>query len=76
MRLVLKTCLVFFILITFWSCRAVEQSSCIDESKINPDAMCIAQYDPVCGCDARTYGNACEAENAGVISFKKGACPE
>jgi hypothetical protein len=38
-----------------------------------PDA-CDANFDPVCGCDGETHGNACEAAMArtGVISF--GAC--
>jgi hypothetical protein len=31
-------------------------------------------YLPVCGCDGKTYGNACEAESAGVTSFENGAC--
>ena len=47
---------------------------CIDESKINPDAMCIMVYQPVCGCDDKTYGNACEAENAGLTSWTEGEC--
>ncbi len=38
-----------------------------------PDA-CIAQWDPVCGCDGLTYGNECEADRAGVSIDHRGAC--
>ncbi|MDB5263450.1 MAG: kazal domain protein [Adhaeribacter sp.] len=52
------------------------QLTCIDTAKINPEALCTMQYEPVCGCNNKTYGNACQAENAGVTAFTKGACPE
>ncbi len=53
------------------SCKKEE---CIDESKINPEAVCTMEWRPVCGCDGNTYGNACQAENAGLLSWTEGEC--
>jgi hypothetical protein len=38
-----------------------------------PDG-CLDILDPVCGCDGKTYGNACEAARAGVVVEHLGPC--
>ena len=48
-------------------------NECIDESKIK-DGACTMDYSPVCGCDNKTYSNACVAGNAGVTSWTEGEC--
>ena len=42
--------------------------------KINPACMCTEQYEPVCGCNGITYGNACQAECFGIINYTLGEC--
>ncbi len=49
-----------------------KDENCVE--KIKQDCVCTLQYDPVCGCNGKTYGNACEAACASIEVQYTGEC--
>jgi hypothetical protein len=74
MKILLSILAITFSLSLF-SCKSEEEKvRCYDPKKRNPNAVCNTIYDPVCGCDGKTYSNPCEATNAGITSYTGGKC--
>lgn len=45
------------------------------QAELIPDCNCLQVYEPVCGCDKKTYPNSCFAECSSIMTYTEGECP-
>lgn len=64
---------ILFILLFVFACE--EDDKCPQEvPEYCARVDCSTNYEPVCGCDGRTYTNSCIADCSGITSYSLGEC--
>lgn len=68
---------ISLIILSATTCKKVDETpspNCTEQPRSS--VICTADYTPVCGCNQKTYSNACEAEARGIKTYTQGACPK
>jgi hypothetical protein len=51
-----------------------DKNNCV-QGPVNTNCICPGVINKVCGCNNRTYENACQAECDGITTYTTGQCP-
>lgn len=68
----MKQLLLFYSILIFSISCTHTSEECNEVPK--PNCVCTKEYNPVCGCNHKTYGNPCMAKCAGITKYTEGEC--
>ena len=68
----MKKLFLFFSLLATIGLASCEKEEC--KENMDQDCYYIQIYDPVCGCNGKTYSNSGHAECSGITEYTKGEC--
>jgi hypothetical protein len=66
--------LIFSLLLLVAGCARQDTVTPACTEQPNDGRACLKIYNPVCGCNTKTYSNACEAESFGITTYTSGEC--
>jgi len=67
---------LLILLLNVFFCKAQLGATCRDTLQVQANSSCDGYYNPVCGCNSKTYRNGCFAKHDGLLVSNDGICEE